>query len=159
MAETHFISWLKQRRAESLGELEDLRKKLADLEAAETKLLDRIEHIDALIKHEDPSFPLDSIKPRKPRTPHPRSGGGRSGPHGERMPVVQAVLRAFRKSTAPMSIEDVLAKVRQDYPNHDEAKLLANIRVYVHTKVREGLLVSLDRDGDRKRKLYSLANR
>ena len=56
--------------------MEDLHRKLADLEVAETKLLGLIQHIGALIEHEAPSFSVDSFKPHKPRTSHPRSGGG-----------------------------------------------------------------------------------
>ena len=46
MAESHLTSQLKQLRAECLGELEDVRRAIGDLEKQEATILERLQHVD-----------------------------------------------------------------------------------------------------------------
>jgi hypothetical protein len=142
MAESHFVSGLKQRRSDRLGELEQTRKDIAEHEQRERSLLEVIEHIDALLTVEDPNIAIDRIKPRKPRGPHPRSGGGRSGPGGNRIPITQAVLRLLRTRRVAMTAQEVIATLQPDYADHDKRKLAQNVRMFLSTKKREGVITA-----------------
>ena len=134
MAESHFVSALRQRRADCLGELNEVRKTLAELEAREAALFEKMGHVDALIRDEAPELLLEIIKPRKPRGPHPRSGGG------GRTPLSQAVLRTLRTRKTPMSAREVKDELQAAFPDQDEPKLLRNVSTFLSIKKKAGLL-------------------
>jgi hypothetical protein len=89
MAESHSASTLKQRRGECLGRLQSIRTKMTQLEASEAETMDLLGHVDALLRKEAPDLALGSIRPRKRREPHPRSGI--SAEKDGRTPVTQAI--------------------------------------------------------------------
>lgn len=141
MAESHFVSALRQRRADCLGELNEVRKTLAEMEAREAALVEKLGHVDALIRDEAPELLLETIKPRKPRGPHPRSGG--TG----RTPLSQAVLRTLRTRKAPMSAREVKEELQVVFPDQDELKLLHNVSTFLSVKKKAGLLEAATDDG------------
>ncbi len=142
MAETHLVSGLKQRRAERLGELEDVRTKLAELETEEREILAMLAHVDALLAVEAPGLELARIRPRKPRGPLPGKGGGRGAGNSKRIPVTQAVLRVMRTEQVPMSVDEVVVCLRREYGDVEERKLLQSVRGFLSTKKASGILTA-----------------
>ena len=65
MAESHFISALKQRRGDYLGELQAVQASMSELEAKEAEMVGMLEHVDALLRKEAPDLELETIRPRK----------------------------------------------------------------------------------------------
>lgn len=141
MAETHLVSGLKQRRAERLGELEEVRARLSELEAQEQKLLEMLAHVDALLVVEAPDLELARIKPRKPRTSRV-PGTGRSEQGAKRIPITKAILRLMRTEQLPMSVDEVVVCLRRDYGDVEERKLVQNVRAFLSTKKTSGVLTA-----------------
>ena len=138
MAESHFVSALRQRRADCLGELEEIRAKLAEMDARESSLVGKLGHLDALIQDEAPELLLEAVKPRRPRGPHPRSGS--AGPDGKRHALSQAILRTLRTRKDAMSAREVKEAVQPDFADQDDTKLLRNVSVFLSNKKKAGLL-------------------
>lgn len=138
MAEGHFISGLKQRRAEHLGRLQQLRDEIANLEAEERELLDTLGHVDALLRIEAPDLRLDLIKPRKPRDPkRVATSKGRGG-----VPITKAVLRLLRIEGSGMTVEEIAERLSSDYPELERKKLVQNIRIFLSARKGSGTLVT-----------------
>ena len=143
MAESHFVSAMKQRRADYLGDLQRLQVEMATLEGRETDLISLLGSVDALLPVEAPEFDLDDVRPRKRRDPHPRAQAG--SPDGEkRLPVTKAILRVLRTEKVPMTVEDVVDRLRTDYADIGERKLAQNIRTFLSSKKAAGILASND---------------
>ena len=142
MAETHLVSGLKQRRAERLGELEDIRARLAELEGKEQELLAMLAHVDALLTVEAPDLELARIRPRKPRAARASSGGGHGVGNSKRIPITQAVLRVMRTEQVPMSVDEVVVCLRRDYSDVEERKLIQNVRAFLSTRKASGVLTA-----------------
>jgi hypothetical protein len=137
MAESHFLSALKRRRAECLGHILRIREQIAALELEETALCRRLENVDALLRDEEPGISLESIKPRGP---HPRSGSSGRDPKDKRLPVTQAVLRVLRTGGVPMTADEVMMQLSRDYAYLGEKKLMQNVRIFLSSKKKDGLL-------------------
>ena len=142
MAESHFVSALKQRRAEHLGQLEAVRVDIARLEALETETISLLGHVDALLRVEAPDFRIETVRPRKPRAPqsHKRDDG-------KRLPVTQAVLRLLRTEGVPLTVDEVVGHLRSDYADIGEKKLLQNVRMFMSSKKTAGVLHANENEG------------
>ena len=137
MAEAHFVSGLKQRRAEYLGNLQQLQDEIAKLEAKEREVLDLLGHLDALLKFEAPEVRLDQIKPRKPRdSSRATTDKGRQG-----IPLTKAVLRVLRTEDSAMSVDEVVDRLSPDYPDIERQKLVRNVRLFLSARKKSGALV------------------
>ena len=142
MADTHLLSALKQRRADCLGDIRSVQADMAALEAREAALMSFLGHVDALLRAEAPDLDLETIRPRKRRDPHRRAQVGT--PDGEkRLPVTKAVLRLLRTEPVPMTVDEVVKKLRStDYAEMDDQKLTQNVRMFLSAKKSAGVLVA-----------------
>lgn len=147
MAESHFLSGLKQRRAERLGGLETIRAEIAALEAREVETVEQLSHLDALLKSEDPSIKLDAIRPRKARGSSPRFGAVRPGDDAKRLPVTKAVLRLLRTEGIAMTVDQVVARLEPDYADLERKKLVQNVRMFMSAKKSAGVLHANEDEG------------
>jgi hypothetical protein len=145
MAESHFLSALKQRRGEYLEQLNAIRAKMTGLEADESEALAMLDHVDALLRVEAPDLDLDGIGPRRKRVPHPRSGV--AGADGGRGTFSSAVLTTLRRRGAPMSAREVFEALQTTYADRDQGKLLRDVSVYLSNKKKAGLLRAVAYDG------------
>ena len=129
MAESHFLSALKQRRGECLGELAKIRSAISDLEESEGRLIAKLGHVDALLLDEAPELALDTIRPRKPREPHPRSGSDGRDPAEKRLSIAKATLRVLRTGGSPMTVNGIMKHLLHDYPDSTEKALKVSVRL------------------------------
>ena len=141
MAETHLVSGLTQLRADCLGELENVRRAIAEMEQQEVAILERLRHVDGVLGFKAPELVLANIRPRRRRA-------GASAPGGKQPSLAKAVLRTLRTRKQPMSAREVLATLRDDYPDRDEGALLRTISTFLSIKKKEGLLAAVANDGD-----------
>ena len=142
MADTHLLSALKQRRADCLGDIRSVQAAMAALEAREAALMSFLGHVDALLRAEAPDLDLETIRPRKRRDPHRRAQVGT--PDEKRPPVTKAILRLLREERAPMTVEEVVTKLRSsDYAEMDDHKLTQNVRMFLSAKKSAGVLVAM----------------
>ena len=146
MAESHSLSYLKQRRADSLGELEQIRQSIADLEARETGVLDYLVHVDAILIHDHPEVALETIKPRKKRGPHTRSGSSGRDPSDKRLSVAKATLRVLRTGRRPMTVDEIVGRLSPDYSDFGDKKLKQNVRMTLSNCKRDGILAAVAND-------------
>ena len=140
MADSHFVSALRQRWADRLGELEQARLAIAGLEAEEAAIAEKLTHLEAMIRDEAPELLLETIKPRKPRAPKPDDAGG------TRMPLSKAILRTLRLKKKAMSAREVRDALREDYADQGDVKLLRNVSTILSVKKTAGLLSALQTD-------------
>ncbi len=127
MAGSHLQSALKQRDARNLGKLQVLRQNMAELEKANA-VIERQARIVAVLKDEQPNIVLEASKPRKPRTPQPRSGSVGRDPADKRIPNTQAILRVLRTKRASMTTAAVIEDHRTDYADVESALDLGKAR-------------------------------
>ncbi len=146
MAESHFLSALKQRRADYLGELQAIQASMAELEAKEAETIDILTCVDALLRKEAPDLALDSIRPRKRREPHPRSGS--ADDTDGRVPLTKAILKMLRTRRVPMSAREVFEAVQSEYADGNDAKLLRGISTFLSMKKKAGLLRAVQNSGE-----------
>ncbi len=146
MAESHLISQLKQVRADCLGELEDVRRAIADLERQEATVLQNLQHVDGVLRFKAPDLALDGIRPRRRRDA--RTDNDDDGSDTKRQPMTHAVLRTLRIGKRPMSAREVMEALRTEYSDGDEGKLLRSISTFLSVKKKEGLLQGVANDGD-----------
>lgn len=136
MAESHFVSGLKQRRAEHLGHLQQLREEIAHIEAKERELLDTLGHVDALLRTEAPDLRLEQIKPRGSSGEVGHAGGTKE------LPVTKAVLRLLRTEGMAMTVDEVVERLAPDYPNIERKKLIQNVRMFMSSRKNAGVLTA-----------------
>jgi hypothetical protein len=94
-------AFLKQRRADYLGELLTIQLSMSEMEAREPKTIWMLTHVDALLLVAAPDLASDGSRQRKRREPHARSGS--VGDTGERVPLTKAILKTLRTRRALMS--------------------------------------------------------
>ena len=141
MAESHLVSGLTQLRADCLGELEDVRCAIAEAERQEMAILERLRHVDGVLRFKAPELALASIRPHKRRA-------GASTTGMKQPSLAKAVLRTLRMRKQPMSAREVLDALRRDYPDCDEGALLRTISTFLSSKKKERLLQVVANDGD-----------
>ena len=141
MAESHLVSGLTQLRADCLGELEDVRRTIAEAERQEMVILERLRHVDGVLRFKAPELALASIRSHRRRA-------GASTPGTKQPSLAKAVLRTLRMRKQPMSAREVLDALRRDYPDRDEGTLLRTISTFLSSKKKEGLLAAVANDGD-----------
>jgi hypothetical protein len=146
MAESHFLSALKQRRSEDLGQLQSIQMKMSELEASEAEVLRVLADVDGLLHVEAPDLALESIQPRKRRESHPRTGG--IGESGGRAPLSQAILKTLRTRWTPTSAREVFEAVRNAYEYGNKTKWLRNVSTFLSVKKKVGLLRAVANDGE-----------
>ncbi len=132
MAENHYVSALKQRRGVAMGQLSDIEEKIAQLEAERDGILGMLEHVDALLLHEDPTIQLDAIKRRWPRP----TRTGRE-PERKKMSVSKAILRLLRTEGVPMAAREISEHLVQEFPERNKEKLRAYVRTLLSNMKRE----------------------
>lgn len=108
---------LKQKRAEITGRIKTLRKEIAKLE-------DDLSHLDATMRLFDPSYPVESVKPRRAQRLHLFT-------HGQ---LTQLVLDALRQANGtPLSTAEIGSYVVKAIGQDESA------RPAIHDRVRASL--------------------
>lgn len=137
MAETHFLSGLKERRSDFLGQVEAVRRQIIELEAREQELLNLLSHVDRLLVHEAPDLSLDTVKARRPRGPHPRSGSG-----SREDSVSRAALDTLRRSDSAMTVDEISERIASGFGRTPAKQLKQNIRAALSNAKKLGLLTA-----------------
>jgi hypothetical protein len=143
VAESHLTSQLKQLRAECLGELEEVRRAIADLERQEATILERLQHVDGVLRFKAPDFALDSIRPRRRRDA--AVSDDNNGSDRKRGSLTKAVLRTLRLGKRP---REVMEALRDEFADGDDGKLLRSVSTTLSVKKKDGLLSGAANDGD-----------
>lgn len=91
MAETHVVAALVKRRAELAGEIEQAHEALG-------KMVLALENLDATILQFDPSYQVESIKPKAFRPPKDWSNRGQ---------MSRIILSVLRQASEPLTSRDI----------------------------------------------------
>ncbi len=119
---------------------------MAELEAKENAVVERLAHVDAILKDEQPGIVLETIRPRKPRAPHPRSGSAGRDPADKRIPITQAILRVLRTNGVAMTAAAVVEDLKAEYGDVEPRRLAQNVTQFLSVKKKAGLLVAAASD-------------
>ena len=149
--DTHLFSGLKQLRGETLGRVADLDKQIEALEQERDAAVSALSHVDAVLRQQDPTVKLESIKARRPK-----GSCASTRRDGKRVPVTRAVMTLLRARNVPMTVQDIVACLRSDYPSIDDRKLTQNVRMLLSTKKAAGVLKTTPTEG--RAQAYSFAN-
>ena len=141
MADEHLISGLKQLRGETLCRVADIDKQLEALELEREIALAALEHVDGVLLLKEPGIKLEAIKARRPK-----GSCVTTRADGRRVPVTQAILKLLRVRDVSMSVDDIVTSLRPDYPSKDGEKLRQNVRMFLSSKKRMGILQGAPND-------------
>ena len=135
MAEEHLISGLKRLRGETLCRVADIDKQIETLEREREAALAALKHVDGVLLLQEPGIKLEAIKARRPK-----GSCVTTRADGRRVPVTQAILKLLRIRDVPMSVDDIVTSLQPDYPSKDGEKLKQNVRMFLSSKKKAGIL-------------------
>jgi hypothetical protein len=141
VSESHLVSGLKQSRGVTMGRLADYDRQLEMLQRERDTVFDSLGPIDAVLVMLEPSIKLEAIKARRPKGSCVSTRGD-----GRRVPITQAILKLLHRHDGPLTVSDVVQRLRNDYPSADERKLAQNVRVFLSKKKNENVLRALKND-------------
>jgi hypothetical protein len=148
MADSHYLSGLKNDRAECLGELQDA-------QAAVLYYTDLLAALDKILKHNDPDIRLSEIKPVRPGQPgRPRKvSDGEAEPRTPRKREAKAdsfshtinsfshtINEIFRDATGPMFVHEIKHELSLKRPEMTREHIKNAVKHFLKTRIPSGFL-------------------
>lgn len=133
MGNSFVLSGLVEERARRAGDIQLLKKKLAQAQRD-------LEHLDAVIRMMDPAFDTGAIRPKRTRKKTP------GFKHGELTGMIIDTLRETGEPTTAEALCEAILAAKPDV-EVDEEKLRDRVWVCLSSQVKQGMLHRLSIDG------------